>query len=1497
MKLKCRINEQEYDIVSGATFSEEYSETLDSGTIILDHIPKIPNLKPYDDVYIWNSDEPFIGYYNVGDEVPFGSTEGEFSYEITTNSNHNYETEYSNLIVTAKENSYILTGFIVGIWYSILFKNIGTDRWNLSGLPFKFTLKNIEDGTTTYGYYYLSPNTHTDMAVHCYRDDNQPYDSNAPLMLLINTAEISNDIVLADTVGYKVSLSKDIVGFNSTSITDSSIPFEITNLEKVPNASSQYTYIEDSAIRKYLIATFSNFSRDDMLGLRDLVLEGNIYGGFLSLKSEKPVLVNNSRIDITFSTTLSSKEIINHIPVMTRRNYSLTMYFYYIDEEWEAEPSLQVAVRRVGSNGRPIGHPIAAYHFDTITTNPVSQAYFSISSSLASRQQFPSFFKHLLVDSYTCDMVDLDNENYKYKITLMSETKRLEKIILPNISITQPIVGEKRTIWYYLNQYVKLYSPKVKTVDRNGKWIYKEKYHIDAREIGDRNIPDEYFGIPLHEIFDDTIYAPELSLTAPNLRDILSKLMIVKDCIPVVRNDVIYAMKISDTHGAFNTDSKTFSFITESMNSSNYSTAFRREYGNAISQKNSTHMVEYLGFRNYESVLMTLDNMYLETRFPIYKINSLYMCYYKKVTVTNTEEGRTYDKIILVRQDISKLVLQNTVRDALPADWTIYSSGAWHDLTTDEMSKYRVLTLGYDIGSNRITGWGEKLSYLADVLGWSQATYTYLEIILDLIEQNVGMFGEQGLQFLGDTEQINSLQDLGWRDAMVTPVSSSNVTNKLKAIFFQMDYIGMYSGAVIHSKENTDNDDFQTSDNCSAALSILEVDGLFEKEKANRLGNSEISFIARYNSVDEMNSSTHNNILGAVYDDNVIVFHREYQIYDDCVLANFVGSYDYVMKNYFTTVFAKYRTYSYASYTENISRTENDKYMVVLSDDNCIYEEESTTNNLLNVTSILSGFSESFVGNDLHIYFTEQINGGYFSFEGLGEYFSDVNTFVVGYSLCFNIRTFGTITSGNYISSINCYEEGGNSGTYIGSAQNWYKMTENEADGFIETIGCYFGHFSDDDFVINNVEWSGTASDLYAEILQLPLKNRTPTFSFGKEYNFCKDEKEVLDFTLQYELVNQDKDILVSEWLMKLTDFNNYTKFSTEKQIKDINSEKKTVEVHFGSKYVNWNAALVLIGGSGLTYKRQFKIFISDAFEEFLTDGATLNGCYNRMPYFASFTAQNQQSSTTVTTYMFIGLEQIMEVVRSGSSITQLKIRVVCAQNIWAVTGMASADTGVGGTSTQILTFNAMTSDVPEGYLGFFWEGQELPANDAWQIKVSLHNGLDSDDPEIRFGSLMPQPENFTFEPTMYIIASKKKMERSMVYSQYDINNLPDDMTIIPLSDDNTEGGCTFQDIFSIEEDEHGRPYIHFKANELLGDDYQSIQYWYHDVNGDNYLHFVFGVNRTREQGDANIFISILKNRDKRVYNVLHRKIGTVLNCAEPENADRYGEQYYEEDD
>ena len=97
------------------------------------------------------------------------------------------------------------------------------------------------------------------------------------------------------------------------------------------------------------------------------------------------------------------------------------------------------------------------------------------------------FFKHMLVDSFTEEMLDLRDDSkdtlYKYKINLFSETKGLEKVPVPNISITQPIASSdasKRTCYEYLNNFINLYSPELKFKNnlQTNTWIYNKKYKL-----------------------------------------------------------------------------------------------------------------------------------------------------------------------------------------------------------------------------------------------------------------------------------------------------------------------------------------------------------------------------------------------------------------------------------------------------------------------------------------------------------------------------------------------------------------------------------------------------------------------------------------------------------------------------------------------------------------------------------------------------------------------------------------------------------------------------------------------------------------------------------------------------------------------------------------------------------------------------------------------------------------------------------------------------------
>ena len=167
MKLKCRIHEKDYDIVSGSTFSEEYNETLDSGSIILDHVAKINDLKPYDDVYIWNSDEDFNGYYNVGDNISINLIkDAQIAFSLTNveGGSNGWASFGHTTYINETDNSFEFRGTIINVWASKFLGYLNETRWKLSNnnwedkITFKFNLSRLTNNLIQNidGYYKIS---------------------------------------------------------------------------------------------------------------------------------------------------------------------------------------------------------------------------------------------------------------------------------------------------------------------------------------------------------------------------------------------------------------------------------------------------------------------------------------------------------------------------------------------------------------------------------------------------------------------------------------------------------------------------------------------------------------------------------------------------------------------------------------------------------------------------------------------------------------------------------------------------------------------------------------------------------------------------------------------------------------------------------------------------------------------------------------------------------------------------------------------------------------------------------------------------------------------------------------------------------------------------------------------------------------------------------------------------------------------------------------------
>ena len=927
----------------------------------------------------------------------------------------------------------------------------------------------------------------------------------------------------------------------------------------------------------------------------------------------------------------------------------------------------------------------------------------------------PLFYRHLLVDQFTEEVLTLgDTEEectYKYKIELMSEIKKFETIQLPNISVTQPISGNKLSVWELINRYVYMYSPEYRVKNGSSTWIWKSKYSVDEN---------------LRKTFSN-VYSPDFTLNAPNLRTLLSKLFITKDMIPYVKDDVIYGMDISKRGNSFDLkDEPQMNKVVGSMTSDSYCDNLRRNYSDALSQDRTCRSVEYIGFRNSSSSLMTIKNMRLEFGMPLYKVNKMYMCYYKKINVnysqtvsnyskqsestdlTNTDPRKdpiavivnsssgvnsvykwrypadktvfnsgvgasikyeiynksytllcnsidfskwsfvdfaidsentynpeySYSKndyvylagskyqsnidnnlnntpclyvalrnseegIFLCKQDVTKLVQLNTKRDLLSQDWDdLHRSKIPQNI--DDMAKYKFCTVGYDIGSKYITGWGDMYSYPTF---WNDNKYTYIQNIASKLDyfyptgindpKYIGnCFAPGAVVFSALPANFWSIMIAGTNvsdedksatekffSTVVSPFTNPSL--KLKSFFFIVDYEGFYNGALIHTKDNS-RDDITINDNASESLTLIEQDGVFQHEKVNRFGNKALQIEARYDSFykkDENGDLVENlkqvgDVMNSSYEKDIVIYHREYSIWDNCINCVYYGTKNYVLKNYFTSVYARYRTWNLMSYNESVQRSENIKNMILLDPEKSYYDgvSDSLFNNfsekndyISKVLSFLNGWTETNIVGLLEYSVDDSIDSAYI-LKNNKKYAADMNSFVSKNSMCFNMRMFDNYSQGVFISKAEpfiatsydpetgepitnekWYEKAFNffnvHDDYSGSKQDWLSVVDSNVTGYAEKMGFYVSHKIKNSYLPDD-NFSGISEnyvkELYSKkILRIPYINVEDSDMYdkiGTERNFYKDNKEILDVTMQIENIKKSENLILSPWIMKLSD-------------------------------------------------------------------------------------------------------------------------------------------------------------------------------------------------------------------------------------------------------------------------------------------------------------------------------------------------------------------------
>lgn len=808
------------------------------------------------------------------------------------------------------------------------------------------------------------------------------------------------------------------------------------------------------------------------------------------------------------------------------------------------------------------------------------------------------FYRHMIVDKWTSRRVNLVADTEDWTIDLFSETKGLETIVLPNTRMTRPKEGAVLSVYDQLKRVVELRSPWAKYTDANNKWVYRRKYVIDS---------------DLQAIFGD-IPCPEIGWTNPTLREVLNGLMLTADRIAIVRDNVITSMSVADRTGEFSPYG--IGFVTGGMDSASYTDTLRTNYEWAVTRDGCATMVEYIGYRDPTKATMDMSDWQLTTTHRIYDVKKVEMIYPKRITgyrryTGDTDITKAYEQesgdFVWVHQDITPLVLQEEVRNALSRDWTDLNNLDRENSpkTIEELAQYKFATLGWQIGQTFIQGFGDTYSYPQNFF-WD-ARRSYIENIVRFMDEHYPKGNAKGTGILSSMAKESVLggflneadMDVG---SIIIPYDENiatqgfpsgfygddgfvtDLTLKLKALVFKVEYSAMMQSSVVSGREYHDGH-VRKLDYPTYSIPMAESNGTYLREKANRLGNK-AECVTSYVPSEHIFETGAIAELGTAYGDDMVVFKRTMSFRTSGIHVDYYASKDYVMKNYFTSVWSKNRPYSLVNYNQSITRNENRRMQIVLSSKEWL----STGNDGLEIDWLGQGENAlPYLVSRIPTPHKSIVSGA----NGFGALFSvvegtdrkvyalETQSYMSGTSLCMDALMPDSASAGTYVKQlspnlwkwvgqwfsagydmniVNSMNMTENSpvDTLVGLVQDWHMVVDSARTGELEKATFFIGDTGISnkikDYEIGVRSGSGSAEDfigdIYADtILPLPLvdgyvddTSSTPSFRAvfaGDDGNtIWKDNMEKIGVTFQFEpFVDTPEDVRITGEFMRCAPF------------------------------------------------------------------------------------------------------------------------------------------------------------------------------------------------------------------------------------------------------------------------------------------------------------------------------------------------------------------------
>lgn len=785
-----------------------------------------------------------------------------------------------------------------------------------------------------------------------------------------------------------------------------------------------------------------------------------------------------------------------------------------------------------------------------------------INSSLDSKVRIET--RYMCVDTYVCTQTSLDPAIYEYNITLFSLTKLLEGILLPSLSITRLKTGTPRKVWYYLQQFLDEYGTKLSANATDGYTNPLYSYGWNVVNIATAS-----------SFFNDT-ECPEFQWNEPTLREVITDLMMVKDCIPMVTYDIIGKLRIdymnvSQTRGDITSAQRSgINYIRESQSSADYVSELKTKLVNSIGEGEITKICEDITFRNYSTYLLTTENVMVETSLPIWKLKSIKLTHkitYKNVRFIKTDPlGGSPEIYTLsdfdywIQKDLMPFVLEQKEWQTKDIHYEPFNN------TKEPSSSYQNTCLYYTIGAKGIHNFDAKQE---TKMLWIKSQVSVLELILNSETLNETEEVEEYARTIlhNDHSGINVDEFNIWWD-------DNNWKTYWQSCMFRVEYEALGEHVFLASKSPFQAHKRQVIDNQSQSYVNIKNQGMLEYLKANRLGNQVKLINARY----KLNESATPKLANTI--DDSIIFQKQISVYDNFIKANYQATKNYVLRDYFTGIKSKLRSWPIVSGNEAFTRADVCKFYVnknlasvksnyvipvYLSEeydsskgynvgDFCIYSGtryvcnaptgygsfraiDWTSTGLTGLTETMQDYIDKF--KYCTIKFTTKNGnkpgaGDFIWYSGGVAYNYAISAFMVefqkakcGNSVIFTIKMHDNTLAGNYVAS----EDYSISSSVSGMTQKNAPYTDSDGEVTGGEI-CFYDKFDE------NLPYTNGNKLPLSHLLpgvayyQFPNDGVSETIPLCKiPFTIHKDNKEILQITIQFEKNDEADDIFLGKTL------------------------------------------------------------------------------------------------------------------------------------------------------------------------------------------------------------------------------------------------------------------------------------------------------------------------------------------------------------------------------